>query len=615
MAEAPETDPMYAAAEALATRGFPVFPVGPSRVPFAGSRGFYDASVNREKVAAMWRAHPHANIAIRTGQISAEIALLVVDIDPRNDGPVNWTRIVAGRPLPESLRVNTGRDGTHIYFFAPLDKDYPKDLAHGVDIKCVGGYVVAPPSSHEAGHEYTWENWGTDIAHAPEWLLTEIRERKKEVRRYESQFKDKIPEAIIQGGRDIALTSMAGKMRRGGFVAAEILAALTAANSMRCKPPLDDRQVTKIATSVSRYEPAEDILAKNPDGLEFLTAEQMTADLGPIPWVCEPLRLAPGFPTMIAGYGFAGKTVACQQILLALAAGGLVLESFPSAPARVVHIDWDQGPRTTIERYQRICFAAGWNLSELVCSGRLSVSSLPESYLTDKKTINLLCTILEGVSVCLIDSMTSALPGVDENSRDVAEYLYALGRVSAKTGCAILVLHHYRKSSPSVKDEDPAQLIRGNGAIYNALSTAYGISGKKGEGALWRCVKERHTGREPEPFWVRVEDVGLANAGKPPPGLRVMLGSLSPDELARRRVERELKREIDLDRNILAAIRSAKGRVKTKTALHKIVGGRKEDVFERIDALMDTGSLLIFNEAFAVGQYAQTQDRSDEKAP
>jgi len=59
--------------------------------------------------------------------------------------------------------------------------------------------------------------------------------------------------AIIAGGRNNALTRMAGTMQRKGMAAASIEAALLAENAAKCSPPLTDDEVRTIARSVSRY--------------------------------------------------------------------------------------------------------------------------------------------------------------------------------------------------------------------------------------------------------------------------------------------------------------------------------------------------------------------------
>jgi hypothetical protein len=50
-------------------------------------------------------------------------------------------------------------------------------------------------------------------------------------------------------------------MRRAGFGASEIHAALEVANRERCSPPLPSFEVRKIAESVSRYEPDQALVA------------------------------------------------------------------------------------------------------------------------------------------------------------------------------------------------------------------------------------------------------------------------------------------------------------------------------------------------------------------
>jgi hypothetical protein len=67
-------------------------------------------------------------------------------------------------------------------------------------------------------------------------------------------------EPIAEGGRNAALTSLAGTMRRRGMGVAEIEAALLVTNATRCKPPLPDRDIHTIATSVGRYDPEEPIV-------------------------------------------------------------------------------------------------------------------------------------------------------------------------------------------------------------------------------------------------------------------------------------------------------------------------------------------------------------------
>jgi hypothetical protein len=64
-----------------------------------------------------------------------------------------------------------------------------------------------------------------------------------------------VGERIAAGGRDKALTSLAGTMRRRGMAEAAIYAALEVVNREQCDPPLPEREVRRIARSVGRYSP------------------------------------------------------------------------------------------------------------------------------------------------------------------------------------------------------------------------------------------------------------------------------------------------------------------------------------------------------------------------
>ena len=69
-------------------------------------------------------------------------------------------------------------------------------------------------------------------------------------------------EIIPEGQRDTTLTQIAGKLRRLGFPAETIAAALHVENRRRCAVPLSESEIEKIARSVARY--AADPVASRP---------------------------------------------------------------------------------------------------------------------------------------------------------------------------------------------------------------------------------------------------------------------------------------------------------------------------------------------------------------
>lgn len=167
---------MLTAAYGYADQGLPVFPlVRLGKIPYGGTNGHKDATTNKAKLLDWWGTTPEANIGLRTG---IESGLFVLDVDPRNGGDQSLKRLIGKHSsLPETLTVATGGGGQHFYLLHPGKgfkvtsrplKDYP-----GLDVMGDGGYVVAPPSIHETGAVYEFEN-GHEVALAPDWLIEKV---------------------------------------------------------------------------------------------------------------------------------------------------------------------------------------------------------------------------------------------------------------------------------------------------------------------------------------------------------------------------------------------------------------------------------------------------------
>lgn len=99
-----------------------------------------------------------------------------------------------------------------------------------------------------------------------------------------------IPDRITER-RNVALTSIAGRLRNMGADGAEILATLTTINDRRCDPPLDDEEVRKIAESIATYA-APAMAGTNTEGAAKV--------LPPAPLIEEEVRFALGSEVEIA---------------------------------------------------------------------------------------------------------------------------------------------------------------------------------------------------------------------------------------------------------------------------------------------------------------------------
>jgi len=180
-----DRSPCEAAALSYAQRGWFVFPChtvtnggcscrqadcgSPGKHPrIAG--GLKSASADPETIARWWARWPSANVAVRTGAVSG---LVVVDIDPDHGGGATIRDLVDRHgPLTRGPVVRTGSGGWHAYFRHPGDPIHNSAgtrLGAGVDVRGDGGYVIAPPSRHASGHQYTWRSTG-ELPDLNDWL-------------------------------------------------------------------------------------------------------------------------------------------------------------------------------------------------------------------------------------------------------------------------------------------------------------------------------------------------------------------------------------------------------------------------------------------------------------
>jgi predicted P-loop ATPase len=132
--------------------------------------GLKQASTDPQQIALWWSAYPEANVAVVTGD-----GVAVID----EDKPGALLAFAAGRDLPETLQVQTGK-GTHHYYHITGAVKNRVGLAPGIDVRGDHGYVVAPPSIHYTGALYEVSQ-DVEIAECPEWLRAILQPAKPQV--------------------------------------------------------------------------------------------------------------------------------------------------------------------------------------------------------------------------------------------------------------------------------------------------------------------------------------------------------------------------------------------------------------------------------------------------
>src|SRR5450631_4082909 len=126
---------VVAQALALATQGYPVFPVAASKRPTC-PHGFKDAASEPGEIRRLWREHPAPLIGVPTGKVTG---LFVVDIDsPRHIEAAEWLERFAPF-LPETRQQTTRSGGLHLFFnHHPGLRNSAGRVARGVDTRADG---------------------------------------------------------------------------------------------------------------------------------------------------------------------------------------------------------------------------------------------------------------------------------------------------------------------------------------------------------------------------------------------------------------------------------------------------------------------------------------------
>ena len=171
---------------AYARRGIRVIPIKPGEKRPTLS-GWTEAATNDPATITRWYTgqFKDCGLGIVTGQTNDRY-LIVLDIDDREQFAGSDTLAdleEAHGKLPDSVRATTGTGGKHIYLFTdqPIHNEASGTLGVGIDIRGVGGQVLAPPTIHPNGKPYEWD--GPSIAEKkpddmPLWMVLLLTEKQ-----------------------------------------------------------------------------------------------------------------------------------------------------------------------------------------------------------------------------------------------------------------------------------------------------------------------------------------------------------------------------------------------------------------------------------------------------
>ena len=223
-----------------------------AKIPLPGGHGCNEATADAAQVATWWKKTPAANIGIACGEING---FIVVDVDRGHDDGIDGADTLRELEqkmgaLPDTVEALTPNGGRHLFFKYPSGQNIRNKtgIAPGIDIRANGGYVVGVPSILANGKSYEWEAASYpnehEIAALPDawrkWLI-------------DACGRFTLPQETRQGGRNDTLHRYGASLRAQNYPPEKIRDLLTKYNRESCRPPVDDRELETILSSVLRY--------------------------------------------------------------------------------------------------------------------------------------------------------------------------------------------------------------------------------------------------------------------------------------------------------------------------------------------------------------------------
>ncbi|MEZ5910399.1 MAG: bifunctional DNA primase/polymerase [Hyphomicrobiaceae bacterium] len=237
-------------------RGWAVVPAGErAKRPIVPWQAYQHRIPGEAEVTAWFERWPTANLAVITGAISG---LVVVDIDPKNDGDQLLAALEARHgALPATVEAITGGGGRHIYFRHPGREVRNRvGLAPGIDLRGDGGCIIVPPSVHPSGKRYRWKPGHApgqvDLASLPVWLEQSRFLRDGPRGHSAGYWRELVHKGVEEGQRNSTIASFAGHLLWHGVDPDVVLELMLAWNAVRCRPPLGDEEVIRTVESIER---------------------------------------------------------------------------------------------------------------------------------------------------------------------------------------------------------------------------------------------------------------------------------------------------------------------------------------------------------------------------
>lgn len=529
LASSPNRD----AALALASRGLRIFPCNPDKTPKIAAWE-QNGTSNGLNIEVTWQSAPHLLPGFPVGAHG----LVVIDADRKPggvDGVAAFDAICAVHKidLAGAFVVETPSGGRHYYFSsATAFSNSRGSLPAGIDVRGLGGYVIAPGATLSDGRSYRLlaGSWDT-IPALPEALAGLLREKRPTVtperhpaptgltvtHRERALAKAALADEVAKlsamregSGRNRALNEAAhslgtmngwidlnavadalweasianGYIAKDGEAAARqtiesgITAGMTKPRQLLSSVVPDIDISAMIANGIAAYKRKQSKPTTPASGKRSVTLLQGSQIIErPIEWLWDGY-LPSGKLTLLAGAGGTGKSTIAFNLAATITNAGLWPDgSRCNAPGNVLIWSSEDDPADTIK--PRL-MAVGANESRYgVISGTIDEHGLrcPFDAAQDMDELRISISRIGGISLLIIDPIITAVTGDMHKANDVRRSLQAIVDFAAEMNCAVLGITHFAKGTAG---KNSAERVIGSQA-FAALARMVLVAAKEEE--------------------------------------------------------------------------------------------------------------------------------------
>lgn len=413
------------------------------------------------------------NIGIKTGKLKDKY-LIVVDVDDEN-ALKHFLKMINVEKIEDvKTPIVKTRKGYHFYFESEEEIGNIIKLNNmNIDIKGVGGQVVAPPSKVDE-HIYKWIDkehtlGKVNLLPLPSGILKYIDTTKKPI----EYFKN-----IKKGERNDTLASYIGKLLRNTRVIDEtskrsIYLAAKQWIHDHCENPEETlEELDATFNSILKRELARRNI--NSEIITFETPSEQLRRIGNVNWLWTR-RIQLGGLNLIAGEAGLGKSTFACELAVAVATGRLFLGHFKVETGPVLYFDLEDGyiskkfefVGADVNKLKNI-YIVDENTSPRLRYGVSAIEEAIHSFVATQNT---------SPKLIVIDTLRKTK--IDENKvHDITSFYQKMGQIAYTYNSAILIIHHLRKLSGNENVDKIKERISGSTYLVGGVHCAHVLVSK-----------------------------------------------------------------------------------------------------------------------------------------